>query len=88
MPRYSLDIPQGKFLNTPSRFELPDAAAALKEVLRVWSHLSRDIAHELESSPDWQMSLEDESGNVIFVIRTVVETIPKRLRPDSSGART
>lgn len=77
MPRYFLDISQGKFLNTPSVFELPNDAAALREALKIWGDLARDIAHELEAHHDWRMSVEDESGNVIFIIRTEVEAIPR-----------
>jgi hypothetical protein len=77
LSRYFLDISQGKFLNTPSVFEFPNDAAALREALKIWGDLARDIACELESHHDWRMSVEDEAGNIIFIIRTQVETIPR-----------
>lgn len=84
LPRYFPDVSQGKFLNTPNVFEFP----ALKEALKIWGDLARDIARELESHHDRRMSVEDETGNVIFIIRTQVETIPRQPWTGSSGRRT
>jgi hypothetical protein len=76
MPRYYLHIAQGKYSETSDvAFDLPDDAAAWKEMTKVCSDLTGGIFRDLKPNSDWHMELLDENKKVLFRIRLVAENL-------------
>jgi Domain of unknown function (DUF6894) len=74
MPRYYLHIAQGTYSGTSDvAFDLPDDAAAWKEMTKVCSDLVVGVCRRLEQGSDWHMELLDEAKKPLFRIRLVGE---------------
>jgi hypothetical protein len=74
MPRYFLRIAQGKYSGTSDvAFDLPDDAAAWKEMTKVCGDLIGGVLWDLKPNSDWHMELLDEAKKPLFRIRLVAE---------------
>jgi hypothetical protein len=68
MPIYSFEISHGQSSNAVTSAHLNNQAAQ-REALAMVADLARDIVGTLETSPEWQVTVADDAGKPIFVIK-------------------
>jgi hypothetical protein len=66
--RYFFHIRDGQDSPDTEGTELPDAAAARTEAIRVAGAMLKDGAHHWDGS-EWRIRVVDESGKAIFLLR-------------------
>ena len=76
MPLYFFRIRNGEYSGACDHgTELPDRAAAWKELTSVCSDMVPSISRKLHENSEWQMELLDESKRPVFRIRVVAESL-------------
>jgi hypothetical protein len=73
-PRYFFRISQGGQPQTSSASDCPDEDAAKKEASGMFADMARDIADQLQSIPDWQIEVSNDTGKSIFRIKLTAES--------------
>lgn len=73
MPRYSFAISHGDRSLPSSVSDCPDDDAAKREAAGMFADVARDIAHELQIKPAWQILVSDDAGKPIFKIKMTAE---------------
>lgn len=71
MPRYSFHI-QHKNVRDETVMDLPDTDAAWKEATITAGQILGDLDGAL-TGPEWRMEVTDEAGNLIGVLRLLIE---------------
>ena len=75
-PLYFFRVPTGRLCGDYGT-ELADRNAAWEELTAVCGNMVGSVTRTLKEDSDWQMELLDESGNPVFRIRVVAETLKK-----------
>jgi len=77
MPRYYYRIAHGSYSGISDvAFDLPDDAAAWREMTKVCGDLVGGVCRRLEQGSDWHLELLDEAKTPLFRIRLVAEALP------------
>jgi hypothetical protein len=74
MPHYSFRISQGGQPETNSTADCRDDDAAKREAAGMFADMARDVSERLQSRPDWQIEVADDTGKPIFRIKITAET--------------
>jgi hypothetical protein len=75
MPRYYLNISEGKYSGSPlTALDLQNDDAAWTEMTKVGCDLVAHVMRDLTKGSNWQMETLDEEKNVLFRIRLVAES--------------
>ena len=74
MPHYSFTISQGGRSQPSSVSDLADDDAAKREAAGMLADVARDIAKDLQSTPEWQLEVSNDAGRSIFKIRVTAES--------------
>ncbi len=87
MPNYTIHIHQGARTNSHP-VSLPDADAARREAIWMFADLTRDIASNLPSHPDWRIEVFEPAGRAVFKLGISAEdaalaafSLDRRKRP-------
>ena len=73
MPHFSFTISQGGRPRPSIVSDHPDDDTAKREAAGMFADVARDIAGELQSTPDWQIEVADETGKSILKIKITAE---------------
>jgi hypothetical protein len=73
MPQYEFRTRHGEYLKQSLITGCPDNDAAQREAAGMFVDMARDIAGELESNPEWQIEVMDETGKTIFRLGVLAE---------------
>jgi hypothetical protein len=52
-----------------------DARAAHEEATMILGDMARDVAAQLNETPEWRMDVSDESGESLFRLRLLMEPL-------------
>ena len=74
MPSFGFHIRHGDH-SSEHNIDLPDARAAHKEARMIFGDFARDIAAQLNETPEWRMDVSDESGKSFFRLRLLTEPL-------------
>ena len=74
MPHYSFTISRGGRFQPSTVSDLADDDAAEREAAGMFADVARDIAKDLQSTPEWQLEVSDDAGRSIFKIRVTAES--------------
>jgi len=74
MPQYSFTISRGGQSPPSSGADFPDDDAAKSEAAGMFADMVRDIAGDLESTPNWQIEVADYTGKAILKIKVTAES--------------
>jgi hypothetical protein len=55
--------------------DLPDVRAAHKEATMIFGDMARDVAAQLNETPEWRMDVADEFGKSLFRLRLLTEPL-------------
>jgi hypothetical protein len=86
MPRFSIQVSQGKFSNAAMQATFENGEAARREALAIFADLARDISAALEVDSVFEIEIKDEARKPIFRIRLLVES--PGLAPHTSLSET
>jgi hypothetical protein len=75
MANYTFRIRQGARSKPSVSSDCPDNNAAQREATGMFVDMARDIAHQLNSNPRWQIKVADETGKPIFRLSVIAETL-------------
>jgi Domain of unknown function (DUF6894) len=76
MPRFTFQVQQGKFSETPAIEDLLcDSCAARKAALGICGDMAKDIANSLADDSEWRLDVLDESGKPVFRLRLLAESL-------------
>ena len=65
MPNFTFHIRHG-IHSSDHNMDLPDARAAHQEATMILGDMARDVAAQLNETPEWRMYVSDESGKSLF----------------------
>jgi glucuronate isomerase len=74
MPNFSFHIRHGNH-SSDHKVDLPDARAAHEEATMIFGDLARDVAAQLNETPEWRMDVSDEFGKSLFRLRLLAEPL-------------
>jgi hypothetical protein len=74
MPNFTIHIRHG-IHSSDHNMDLPDARAAHQEATMILGDLARDVAAQLNETPEWRMYVSDESGKSLFRLRLLTESL-------------
>jgi hypothetical protein len=75
MPHYSFRISQGGKPHPNIASEYPNDDAAKGEASGTFADMARGISECLQSTPDWQIEVTDDTGKSIFRIKISAESL-------------
>jgi len=76
MQRFSFQVQQGKFSETPVIEDvLSDRCAARKVALGMFADLAQDIVAGLTTDSEWRLDVLEESGKLVFKLRLLAESV-------------
>jgi hypothetical protein len=55
--------------------DLPDVRAAHKKATMIFGDMARDVAAQLNETPEWRMDVSDEFGKSLFRLRLLTEPL-------------
>ena len=73
MPSFGFHIRHGDYSSNHNI--VPDARAAHKEATMIFGDMARDVAAQLNETPEWRMDVSDESGKSLFRLRLLTEPL-------------
>jgi hypothetical protein len=74
MPNFSFHIRHG-IHSSDHNVDLPDPRAAHEEATMIFGDMARDVAAQLNETPEWRMDVSDESGKSLFRLRLLTEPL-------------
>jgi hypothetical protein len=74
MPNFGFHIRHG-YHCSDHKVDLPDARAAHEEATMIFGDLARDVAAQLNETPEWRMDVSDEFGKSLFRLRLLTEAL-------------
>jgi hypothetical protein len=74
MPNFGFHIRHGNH-SSDHNVDLPDVRAAHKEATMIFGDMARDVAAQLNETPEWRMDVSDESGKSLFRLRLLTEPL-------------
>ena len=74
MPNFSFHIRHGNH-SSDHNIDLPDARAAHEEATMIFGDMARDVAAQLNETPEWRMDVSDASGKSLFRLRLLTEPL-------------
>ena len=74
MPSFGFHIRHGDH-SSEHNIDLPDARAAHKEATMIFGDFARDLAAQLNETPEWRMDVSDESAKSLFRLRLLTEPL-------------
>ncbi len=68
MPSFGFHIRHGNH-SSDHNVDRPDVRAAHEEATMIFGDMARDVAAQLNATPEWRMDVSDESGKFLFRLR-------------------
>ena len=65
MPNFGFHIRHGNH-SSDHNVDLPDVRAAHEEATMIFCDFARDVAAQLNETPEWRMDVSDESAKSLF----------------------
>ena len=76
MPRYFFHVRDGFSLHDEIGTELPDIYTAQSEAIRTSGEMLRDMGARFWDGTGWSLTVTDEAGTILFVLRFSAEEAP------------
>ena len=86
MPRYFFDVRDGEFFPDDTGTELADLNAARAEAVVFSGRLLADLGSRFWDTGDWNISVRDESGLVLFSLLFAATNAAATLEQDRAWA--
>jgi hypothetical protein len=85
VPRFYFNIEDGKKIEDHEGTELPDVAAARTESIALAGALLKDAARYWDGT-DWRMTVTDDTGVVVFMLRFSAEECDPAAQASASAS--
>jgi hypothetical protein len=76
MPRFHFNIRNGSFGPDESGTDLPDLQSARVQAIAFTGELLKDHSRAFWESADWQMTVTDDRGLVLFTVHVLATDAP------------
>jgi hypothetical protein len=81
VPRYFFHVKDGRSIPDDVGIELPDIQAAQAQAVTGSAEILRDEGSQFWDGTDWRMTVTDERGHILFVLRFSAEELPNLVAP-------